>query len=349
MRYLLKIITLLLFVPLTIQSQDIHFAHIHASPVVLNPAMVGVIGGGDIRFISNARMQWSSFTKGYKTLAASVDYKTAYLGKNAILGTGLQLYTDQAGDLNFTTNSAALSTSVMQTLGKKTLVSFGIQAGFVSNRVDFQNMIGFDPEPLINDGVPDRITYWDLNAGASYNYQISRYSHFYAGAAMFHLNRPWTSFFGRSANAENYNIEGLDDVLYERFVIHAGGEFRMSKYLSLMPTALFMDQGVHREITVGSFVHYESKMSNRKRSQRHFYIGGWVRAYAEQDIAGIDAVITSIRVDHGNTKFTFSFDFNISTLRRASWGLGGPELSIIHVVQTNREQKKRSKVICPAF
>ena len=39
------------------EGQDIHFSHIHASPMFLNPAMTGLINH-DFRFISNIKSQW---------------------------------------------------------------------------------------------------------------------------------------------------------------------------------------------------------------------------------------------------------------------------------------------------
>ena len=129
---------MILFNGLILNAQDIHLSHIHASPTVLNPSLNGLFRG-DTRLIANARTQWTGITNGYKTIVASVDRKLFTMRNSDLVGGGLQLYSDVAGDLGFRTTSAGLSLSMLKSLdgSGSNYVSFGIQNSFVSNSVDY--------------------------------------------------------------------------------------------------------------------------------------------------------------------------------------------------------------------
>ncbi len=326
-------------------SQDIHWAHIHASPTYLNPAMTGVIGNGDVRFIANARSQWNDFTNGYKTTAASADLKLVKAGKSAFIGSGLNLFADQAGDLDFTTLRAGLAFSGVKALDRhsKNLVSVGFQTDYIAQSIDYSKMVGFESEPLLNQGTPNKIQNYDLSVGVGWYYAFTWHSSFYVGASLSHINRPNVSF--RSRATESNEPEELYD---RKYILHGGANLRLAKYVSIIPSAMVAIQGPHREVNFGSFLKFK-KDPKFKVTDRFFYIGMWVRPIWEGDLPGMDAVIFSLRMDKGNTAYTFSYDINTSKLARATYLRGGPEISIIHVLDANGPVKKSHRVKCPAF
>ncbi len=174
---------------ISMSAQDIHWAHIHASPTYLNPAMTGVIAKGDIRFIANARSQWNSFTKGYKTVMASSDMKLAPAGESGFIGGGINLFADQAGDLDFTTTKAGLAFSVVKALDRKgeNLVSLGFQGDWFRQSIDYSKMFGFEEETIAFDGTPNNTGYFDMSVGAAWYYQFQWHSSFYVGASYSHI------------------------------------------------------------------------------------------------------------------------------------------------------------------
>ncbi len=342
---ILVLIFALLFSTINLFSQDIHWAHIHASPTYLNPAMTGVIDNGDVRFIANARSQWNDFTKGYKTTAASTDVKLVQAGKSAFIGAGLNVFADQAGDLDFTTLRAGISLSAVKALDRhsKNLVSVGFQSDYISQSIDFSKMIGFDEEPLMGQGTPNKIQNYDLSLGIGWYYQFTWHSSFYLGASFSHINRPDVSFRSR---AENGNEPA---VLFDRkYIVHGGANLRLAKYVSILPSAMIAIQGPHREFNVGSYLKFK-KDPSFKVTDRFFYIGAWLRPVMDGPTPGLDAFIFSLRMDKGSTAYTFSYDFNTSKLARASLLRGGPEISVIHTLSTNGPVKKNHRVKCPAF
>ena len=341
-------LTLAVLLSLTINllhAQDIHWAHIHVSPTYLNPAMTGVISNGDLRLIANARSQWNSFTKGYKTVMASADAKIAPAGESGFIGAGINLFADQAGDLDFTTAKAGASFSVVKALDRngENLVSLGFQVDLLSQSMDYTKMFGFEEETIAFDGTPNNIGYFDLSVGAAWYYQFQWHSSFYVGASYSHITQPDVSFRSKAANNTSDPIP-----YFRKFLIHGGADLRLGKYVSIVPSGMFVDQGPHQEINGGTFIKFKKDASFSK-AKRHFYIGAWLRWYMESDVAGVDAAIFSFRFDHEDTSFTFSYDANISSLRRASHSMGGAEIFIIHVLDFNGALVKGTKVKCPAF
>ena len=314
--------------------------------------MTGLFDGGNIRFIANSRVQWETFTNGYKTLAGSLDAKAMQLNSNTILGGGLMVSADKAGDLGFQTTSAGLSLSVIRSLDRqaRNLVSFGFQSNYYSNRLDYSKMVGHEVDRMVLDGAPDNIQYFDVSAGLGWFYTISRDNYYYLGASVFHLNQPEVSFFGQRDEYQDFEAADVrGKLLYRKIVLHGGAQFSMAKNITALPSFIFMDQGPHREIKMGSFVKFNPSKASRNRTPTAFYLGGWIRYYVDQDIAGVDAIDLSLRFDYKQTTVTFSFDFNVSSLSRASLGLGGPELSFIQILDADFPKRKNSRVKCPVL
>ncbi len=334
---------------ITLQAQDVHLSHIHASPIHLNPAMTGVFQDGYLRLIANSRLQWETFTKGYKTVMASADLKLVNLNNSSILSGGIQVASDKAGDLNFSTNTASINFSVQKSFDRqsKNVVSFGFQGALINHRIDFSKMIGYEIETELITDAPETINAWDVSTGVTWFHSFYPKNHFYIGAALFHLNQPSISFFG---DLDLYELpyDEVGKILYRKFIIHGGGKIGIHKNISLLPSFLIADQGPHREMKMGTFFKYENRRS-RKDNDYAVYLGGWVRWYLEKDLIGTDAIDLSLRIDHESTIYTFSFDVNISKLTRVSQGLGGPELSVIKIFDKKNTKRKKFKVKCPAL
>lgn len=339
-----KLLLLLCFFASQLQAQDVHFSHIHASPTLLNPSMTGLFNG-DLRFIGNTRSQWQSVTKGYTTAAASADMKLMAFNNGDILGGGLQVYTDKAGDLDFRTNLVGGAVSYMKSLAGRSggnYVSFGLQASRITNGVDYNKIVAFDYEPSVVNGSNDQINYVDITAGVSWFYELSDKTNFHVGASVFHLNKPLVSFYEETGVSD-------DLLLYRKLVLHGGGDIALTRKSSIKPSFIFKDQGPHREITIGSFWKYKTSNDFRSDNPTSLYFGGWLRWHAERDFNGTDAIVAAVRFDYKRTYITFTFDINISSLTRVSYGSGGPEFSVIQILESKNANRRATKVECPAF
>ena len=287
-------------------------------------------------------MQWNTVTKGYKTVVGSADMKLFGMGKYDYVSGGIQLFADVAGDLNFSTTSAGLSLAYLKSFDDRgrNIISLGFQSSFIQNSLDYSKIVAFDNIPGLYKGADSQISYWDVNAGLSWFSQPSKYNFYYVGIAASHLNNPVVSFLNKD-NPDRANI------LYRKLTLHGGASIKVSTEFTLKPSFIFVDQGPHREINVGSFIRYKAKYGPRKKPVCFVYLGMWVRSYIEKDIAGIDAAVASIRFDYKTMYLTFSYDFNVSTYRAASQGRGGAELSIVKILDWDRKINRRPKVKCP--
>lgn len=332
-----------LFLGVTASAQDIHSSHIHATPTFLNPALTGLMNG-DLRLMASTRSQWQSVTKGYRTHMGAVDLKAYTMGTGDVVGVGLSVYADKAGDLDFRSTGVGLSVSYLKSLNGRrggNYVAFGAQVAQLSNGFDHSKVIAFDDEPLLYGGGLDKINYLDFSAGLAWFYEANRDVNFHLGVSAWHLNKPDVSFF------ENIELSPSQQ-LYRKLVFHGAVDFKLSRKSNLKPSFIFMDQGPNREITLGTFYKYRTKLDRVFKETSSIYVGGWLRWYAEADVKGVDAIIAAVRFDYKNTFLTFTFDVNISSLKNVSYGAGGPEFSVIQILDF--EQKRRPvKVECPAF
>lgn len=330
-----------------VQAQDIHFSHIHASPMALNPAMTGVFEG-NIRMIGNYRNQWKSVTADYKTFMFSADANLASPGGNSIIGLGAQVVNDVAGDLDFTTNSSTFSFSVMQAFDdqKSHILAGGLSAGMVSTRFDPTKVIAYDSEPLIENEGLNQASYFDISAGLLWFMKMQQGGYYFLGASALHVNNPIVSFF----NQDN------PEILYRRFVFHGGANLNLNKQYILIPNFIFMAQGPHREFTMGSFIRYNNP--NRLQGEAALMLGAWVRANSFTGPVKADAVIAALRLDYSNITLSFSYDINISSLSQISTGRGGPEFSLIYTIGKGLGKRgdkdagktnKKSGIKCPVF
>lgn len=324
----------------SVQAQDIHFAHLHATPTLLNPSMTGLFNG-DLRFNGNYRSQWNGFTNGYSTCAASADMKLAVLENKSAIGGGLILTSDKAGDLDLSTTSIHGSLSFMKALDAtgRNFISFGIQNSFTNSHLDYSKIVAFDSEPVIMDGTS---RYWDISTGVSYYTGFGRDNMMYIGGGIFHINKPNTSMYKKSGLYPRVDLD-------RKYLVHGGADIRLSKVTRIKPTFIYMDQGPHKEINVGSFLKYKNNRGLVDKNPFALYVGGWVRWYVEADVAGVDAWITAVRLDYKDLTMTLSFDTNISSLARASYGRGGTEFSVTKIMDWERNKVKKQKLKCPAI
>lgn len=329
-------------------AQDVHFSHIHATPMALNPAMTGVFEG-KARLIANYRNQWKSVTADYKTFMFSADANFSAKGGNSVIGLGTQVINDVAGDLNYTLNSTMFSASVLQAFDaeKSHMLSAGIQAGAVSNRFDPSAAVITDDEPLIFQDGGNRNSYFDLSLGLLWFMKLRQGNHLFFGASALHVNNPSVSFISTTGT----------EILYRRLVVHGGANLSINKQYTIIPNFIFMAQGPNREFTFGSFVRYNNPVRDSK-GQAAVMLGAWLRGNRLNDSVKADAIIASLRLDYSTIILSLSYDINISSLSQISTGRGGPELSLIYSIanigKRNKQNgkagtKKKSGVKCPVF
>ena len=349
MRYFKSLILLACFGFATeMTAQDIHFSQFYMSPLNLNPALTGVMNC-NTRVIGNYRNQWSQVLRGdaYNTYSVSYDQKIA-VGRSDYFGIGGTFWGDRAGELSYGTTQGRMSFSYSKKMGgyrkKAHYLVFGADAGITQRRVDLTNARwpsqhdgngGWDPTITVDPGpnFNNDFLHADVSAGLVWFSVLDDKNSFYVGAAIHHLNQPNVTFFGGT----------VTEALTSRLTIHAGGEFELNKDISFVPGLIYMSQGEHLEINLGTALRFN--LGSRSDGQS-WQLGGWYRI-GNQVEGGIhsDAVIISTRFDYGNYGIGFSYDITVSELRDAGNFNGAFEFSLNYLICG---PEKRS-VYCPRF
>ncbi len=332
----LKVFTILLILLQSLQGlcQDIHFSQFNMSPLSLNPALTGLFDG-DYRFASNYRGQWASVPVPYSTFSGSCDMNLLgnRLGNDKV-GAGVFIYNDKAGDADFGTAQFSTSVSYIKSIKKHT-VSIGLQPGIVQRTINFPklrfdsqyNGDTYDPSASTGETfLYNNYTYFNLSAGVNWLYKPKDRVSYNLGAGLFNINSPKQSFFSNN-----------DVLLFRKFILHGGTQFRISNKLDLLPAFMFLKQYKYTEVSVGTSLKF--LLEKRHGQNQAFYTSCWLR-YA-------DAIILSTGYDYQNFNFGLSYDINISGLRPASNGRGGLEIAIIYIIK--KVPPVINKKICPTY
>ncbi|MXV17880.1 PorP/SprF family type IX secretion system membrane protein [Hufsiella ginkgonis] len=288
---------------------DPHFSQYYSFPMWLNPALTGVIDG-DYRASLNAKSQWNSIANPYSTFGASFDKAPA---KN--LAFGATVINQASGDISFNHLNALVSASYRLRFGQLgyNMLNFGLQAGVVNRSfnpngitVGSQNIpgTGYDGSVAPDETFSNSSSLMpDVNAGLFYfdgnpDMNINPF----AGISASHLTRPVDKFL--SSN-ERIPI---------RYTAHGGVRIKVNETLDLTPNGLYMRQGSARESMVG--VYGRVMLQN----DSDLLLGSSFRFN--------DSAIGFAGFHIKNFIFGVSYDFNTSTLQRASDGRGGLEFSL---------------------
>ena len=329
-----------------VDAQDIHFSQFYMSPLNLNPALTGVMNC-NTRAIVNYRNQWAAVlgANAYNTFSASYDKKIP-VGREDYFGIGGSLWGDVAGESKFGTVQGRLSLSFSKKMGgyrhSAHYLVFGADAAFSQRRIKPGDLrwptqitsTGFDPNIPSNEIINDfNFLYPDIGAGVLWFSVLNQNTNWYIGVAAAHLNTPNVSFLG----------DGTAN-LYMRTTVHGGAQLPIASKVQILPNAVFLMQGEHREINAGASLRF--LMGTSAISDQSWQFGGWYRLGNSFDGGLIsDALILSTRFHQGQFGIGFSYDLNISELRAGGAGNGAFELSLSYEICGPENRG----VYCPRF
>lgn len=318
-------------------AQDPHFSQFFASPLTLNPALTGRFDGS-LRAAGNYRNQWPTINNAFKTYTVSVDAPilTGRLPEIDRLAIGGMAFADEQADGVLKNTYYSFSMAYSKGLDEDGFhsVAIGFQGTYAQKRLNTTNL-RFEDQ-LRADGFTGitaeifnpqllNINYFDLNAGLLFSGVFEGNVNYYAGASMYHINRPRESFRG-----------ALFD-LNQRYTVHGGVYWPIAGGGTMVHTsALFQTQAGARETVLGAAVGFNLNNDLDYRPTT-FFAGSWYRFG--------DALIPYMGLEFGNWRLGVSYDVNTSNLRTASNSRGGFELSLIYI---HKKDTDRS-VNCPKF
>ena len=317
----------------TSSAQDLHFSQFFVSPMLQNPAMTGFFNG-DFRATMIVKNQWNSVTTPYKTVNGGLDIRFVK-GKNYkdLLGIGMNLTSDKAGDSKFTSNNFGFNMAYNYCLDNfgMSYLSGGINITYLNATIDYTNLVFGDQyagNPTAENAGNTTFSAVDVSAGAQWSYIPDHSTTYSAGAAIYHANQPSVSFMGDGSSKLPYKA-----------VVNAAGQFSLNRKIEFYPKLQASMQGTNYEILFGSFTRIDLDPSNSVTRGYAVYVGGWYRVG--------DAFIPVARFDVNRLSISFSYDVNLSKLFAVSNARGGPELSLIMLGKIPGFTKKQ--VFCPRF
>jgi len=300
-------------------AQDLHFSQYFNSPLLVNPANTGFSPDVDWRAGVNYRNQWASLTSNpYKTMSAWGDAQLLNNRfENGWVGIGGCILRDVAGSGGLTSTKAFGSIAYHQMLGLRSLLSTGVNIGWVNKRVDFTKLT-FDNQwnkNFFDVTVPSNepfaytsVGYLDLQVGVNYAYFASDNAYFNAGVSVMHFNRPKESFF--SNNTTDVRVS-------PRYTLFLNGSFKINDQWIVNPNVYVSDMANAYEVVGGLNAHYN--LSGDGNTQ---LIAG---AYYRYN----DAVIAMVGYQLSDFAITVSYDATSSGLSTYNNSRGAYELSIV--------------------
>lgn len=325
-----------------VSAQDIHFSQFFETPLLRNPSLAGIFTG-DVRVQTVHRSQWNSVTNPYQTSSFNAETKLP-LTRNGddFITIGAQFMYDKAGTTNFKSVHALPVVNYHKSLSAdyNRYLSLGFMGGYVTRNIDRSKITtnnqwgsgGFDPnlpdgETFANAGYK----YWDLSTGLSFNSNIGEddKNNYYLGLGFHHINKPKVGFY-----------EGSKMPLDPKWTASAGLRYHFGEESFITLQADHSKQGAYNE-TIGGLLYSMNFVNGISEVKYTLHAGAYMRWK--------DAIIPVIKLDYHPFSFCFSYDINTSTLRPASRGRGGYEVSISFLAFKEKHNSSREAVRCPRF
>lgn len=306
-------------------AQDFHYVQAVASPLNINPGLVGGFDGND-RFSFNFRRQWGSIPVPFLQVSGAFDHRFVdKKGKFLPWSGGVVLNYDRTGDaqLSFTQIGLNAGYSLPIFPKKGAMLTVAVAGSGIQRSFDTANL-RWDDQYTLKDGYAENIStgerfssssrvLGDVSAGFNLHFPYGKgRTAFNFGVGGFHLNQPRKNFFDeKPAN------------LNARLSARLAGAVQMSQYFDLTFSLDGQVQSVFRQglIGVGGLYHLSTKKTKELAVQlAAFYRSG-------------DAVIPMAALHFTAWQVYFSYDITLSSLTSATKHRGGPELSVVYIIK----------------
>ncbi|GAB4302319.1 MAG: hypothetical protein Kow0068_25070 [Marinilabiliales bacterium] len=310
-------------------AQDVHFSQFNQTPLIINPALTGS-GLGIHRAGLNYREQGTFFTKGYISYSAFYDGKYSFKkrtiknknSKQPYFGIGGVFINDRAGDSKMGTTNIGLSVAYFMELIEKHVFSIGFQGSFGQRSIDYSDL-RWDSQYINNsfsqNNPPEYLkpeenfSYPDVATGISWRYTKDRFFKSTAGIALHHVN----SIKLRYLDVEN-------QILDRKINIHGQAEYMFkSTVVTLIPSFLYQRQGKLQELVYGTLVKLQVNEKYQDSKFLESYVG--LGLFNRHN----DSFTATLVISSKNTRIGINYDFNYSSLKRASNFKGAIETSVV--------------------
>lgn len=341
MKKYIVLLPVLLFA-LNAGAQDIHFSQFYENNIMRNPALTGIFSG-DYKVGVNYRTQWSNISVPFQTVLASAETRVAV---NREVGDyfsfGVTATYDKAGSISFNSLQVYPAINYNKAIEgrRNSYLSVGFAGGYIQRSIDFSKATfssqyvngAYNSENVSGENFNNvQIQNYDVAAGVSINSSLGpgNIVNYYIAAGAYHITKPKHTF-----QNQDYLIR-----LQTKYVGNAGFNWNMNEQVALTTHFNYSLQGSYREIMAGGFLSWKTKSENSTNLK--LYMGAFVRVN--------DAIIPSFKLDYSSYSFTFSYDVNTSTLKPATAGSGGFEISLFAKGFYKKTRENAGTLRCPRF
>lgn len=293
------------------KAQDAQLSQYDAAPVLLNPALTGMYEDNDLRVGSNLRDQWGRLGENFVTVAFAVD---ASFDRRFGVGAYFENY-NMAGVMNTFQSGITGAYNVSGSRAKHTL-SVGVVLGLEYKKVNDDKLtwdVQYDRNHF-NTDLPSGEFFRragrlmpDLGIGVAYrSVDVNRIVNPFGNFALFHVTMPDESIFReeRSRMPIRYSVNG-------------GAYVEVGSGIYVIPQALYQRQGADQQVQAGVMGRVD--LMNNVYS---ILAGGSYRLN--------DAIIAQVGLKHGKNMYRFSYDLNVSPLKRYTHMNGAFEFSVVY-------------------
>ena len=308
---------------------DPHFSQYYIHPMTLNPALTGAIEG-DYRVTAIWRSQYSNTLS---TMGISGEVVT---NKNCNFGINILNQSTNDKAYNYTNGYLTMAyTGVRFGPNEDHYLVLAMQCGFINRRFDVtklqfgdQWISGMGYDPTVNSGEAfnkPSISSFDAGAGIAYydatpNKKVS----LFGGISAFHITRP----------DYPYLSDGNQQRLPVRYSVHAGARIIASDLLSIVPSAIYMQEGDAKEKMFGAYAQVYANESTDLMFGANWRLN--------------DAAAPFVGVYYKGLTIGVSYDVNVSSMNAGATKGNSLEISISYVGQ--RKNSLRTKTFyCPRF
>ena len=346
-----------IFLTLQCLGQDFHWSQFQSAPYYINPAQTGLFDYEHLRKTVRASINWreqwrtiqSPFATGatpFSTYSFALDGNISRLplmGED-IIGVGIAVFKDEAGDLNFSTNQLNLYVAYHKAINRREdqFISLGMQYGFANHYIDFSKA-SYDSQWDGKEYNPNNSSGENLQSlSKGYRDFSLGISHFIAphygikmrtGISAHHLNKPPQSLYNQSAP------------MFINWVFNHEMHIPAWKRWNYMPALLIQKQGPATE----GVIYNGFRIGSSIDEYHQFGIGYRIVGNYKSPI-NHDALYLGYKLGINNWSLGFSYDINVSRLNNATSTIGAFEIAIVwhgHPFNKPKAKHHRSKNKCP--
>ncbi len=320
-------------------AQDQHFSQFFAAPLNLNPALAGSFNGS-FRIGAIYRDQWRvALENPISTygIGGDIKYPLTFTNKKNpdFAAIGFQFFGDKAALYDLSTNQLSVFGAYHKALDKRTkqFLSAGFQLGIAQKNINYEDLIFADQFNNLDayslessENLPvNNFAYGDFGLGLHYTISPSKFFNFNTGYSLVHFHTPNISFY-KNDDAINPNLE-KENILYSKSSFYINSEFKITDVFSISPRVLFMTQGPHQELNVGS----SFRFGNTQATQKALHLGAFLRPVRDFDKYALDALVLLTGYEYNSLLIGMSYDLNLRDLVSDQKGIGIFELSITYI------------------